>query len=112
MNRMPCSITTGRQFDDGDIEVTIPEPLDLFYMLPNGLADELVSDAVDEPHKLSNRTYLAQMFKLDSEYGRIGDYLALGDELHKLMDEVRTRIGESEYAQRWWLRNVGHEHDY
>ena len=105
MNRMPCRISDGPQ--DDQIEVNMPEPLDLYHMLPDGLADELVSDAVDGLHKPSNRTYLAQMFKLDSDYGRIGDYLALGEELHKLMDEVRTRIGESEYAQRWYLRNVG-----
>ena len=97
MNRMACTITDGPQ--DDQIAVDFPAPIDLFYMLPNGEADELVSDEVEADHKTSNRSYLSQMFKLDSE-GR-------GEELHKLMDEVRHRIGESEYAQNWFLRNLG-----
>ena len=102
---MPCRISDGRQFDDGDIEVTIPEPLDLYYMLPNGLADILAADEIDTIHS-SNRTYLAQIFHIDSEMGRTGDYIAAMDEIHKLLDEVRTRVGASNYAQEYWLKQV------
>jgi hypothetical protein len=106
---MECHITDGPQFEDDHEPVTIPNGLDLYGMLPDGLADLLVCDEIDGIHEPSNRSYLAQIFHLDSEGGRTGDWLHAMDKIHKILNEVREKVGESHAALEWWLRNVSGE---
>ena len=114
MNNMLCHITDGPQYDDTQVAVPdAPTGRTLYDMLPNGLADELMSDEVEELHHESNRTHLAEMCRIESQYGErgMGDYLEAGDRLCKIIAEMKRSIGESEYARRWWQDNVWVEGD-